>query len=50
MDQKTYGCKSISSSTKGGGIGYLASNVHDYLETKGTGRKAARPKPVQWRK
>jgi predicted DNA-binding protein len=33
-----------------GGIGYLASDVHDYLEAKVTGRKAARPKPLQWRK
>jgi predicted DNA-binding protein len=35
---------------QGGGIGYLASDVHDYLEAKVTGRKAARPKPLQWRK
>ncbi len=29
--------------------GYAAVDVHEYLETKVTGRKAARPKLVQWR-
>jgi predicted DNA-binding protein len=33
-----------------GGIGYLAADVHEYLEAKATGLKATRPKPVQWRK
>jgi predicted DNA-binding protein len=33
-----------------GGIGYLAADVHEYLEAKVTGLKATRPKPVQWRK
>jgi predicted DNA-binding protein len=32
-----------------GGIGYAAADVHGYLEAKVTGRKATRPKPVQWR-
>lgn len=32
------------------GTGYPASDVHEYLEAKITGRKAARPNPVQWRK
>ena len=32
------------------GIGYLAADVHKYLEAKVARRKAARPKPVQWRK
>jgi predicted DNA-binding protein len=30
--------------------GYTAVDVHEYLEAKVTGRKATRPKPVQWRK
>jgi predicted DNA-binding protein len=29
--------------------GYAALDVHEYLEAKVTGRKAARPKLVQWR-
>jgi predicted DNA-binding protein len=33
-----------------GGIGYAAADVHGYLGAKATGRKAIRPKPVQWRK
>jgi predicted DNA-binding protein len=33
-----------------GGIGYLAADVHEYLEAKVTGSKATRPKSVQWRK
>jgi predicted DNA-binding protein len=33
-----------------GGIGYLAADVHEYLDAKVTGRKATRPKRVQWRK
>ena len=33
-----------------GGIGYLAADVHKYLEAKAIGRKTTRPKPVQWRK
>jgi predicted DNA-binding protein len=33
-----------------GGVGYAAADVHGYLEAKVTGRKTARPKPVQWRK
>jgi predicted DNA-binding protein len=33
-----------------GGIGYAASDVHEYFEAKAKGRKMARPKPVQWRK
>jgi len=33
-----------------GGIGYAAADVHGYLEAKVIGRKATRPKPVQWRK
>ena len=33
-----------------GGIGYLAADVHEYLEAKITGPKATRPKPMQWRK
>jgi predicted DNA-binding protein len=32
-----------------GGIGYATTDVHRYLEAKVTGRKATRPKPVQWR-
>ena len=32
------------------GIGYAAADVHGYFEAKVTGRKAARPKPVQWRR
>ena len=32
------------------GTGYPAAEVHDYLEALTAGRKAARPKPVQWRK
>ena len=32
------------------GTGYAAADVHRYLEAKVAGRKAARPKPVQWRK
>lgn len=32
------------------GMGYAAADVHGYLEAKVTGRKATRPKPVQWRK
>jgi predicted DNA-binding protein len=32
------------------GAGYSAADVHDHLEARITGRKAARPKPVQWRK
>jgi len=32
-----------------GGIGYAATDVHEYLKAKVTGRKANRPKPVQWR-
>jgi hypothetical protein len=30
--------------------GYAAADVHEYLEAKVTGRRAARPKLVQWRK
>jgi predicted DNA-binding protein len=33
-----------------GGIGYAAADVHRYFEAKVAGRKATRPKPVQWRK
>jgi len=33
-----------------GGIGYLAADVHEYLEARATGLKTTRPKPVQWRK
>ena len=33
-----------------GGTGYAATDVDGYLEAKVTGRKATRPKPVQWRK
>jgi predicted DNA-binding protein len=33
-----------------GGTGYAAADVHGYLEAKVRGRKATRPKPVQWRK
>ena len=32
------------------GLGYAAADVHRYLEVKVAGRKATRPKPVQWRK
>lgn len=32
------------------GMGYAAQDVHAYLEAKVAGRRAARPKPVQWRK
>ncbi len=32
------------------GTGYAAQAVHGYLEAKIAGRRAARPKPVQWRK
>jgi hypothetical protein len=32
------------------GTGYPAADVHEYLEAKITGRKAARPNPMQWRK
>ena len=32
------------------GEGYVAADVHAYLEARVAGRKAARPKPVQWRK
>ena len=32
------------------GQGYAAADVHGYLEAKIAGRKAARPKPAQWRK
>ena len=32
------------------GFGYAAADVHGYLEAKITGRKATRPKSVQWRK
>ena len=32
------------------GRGYPASEVHDYLEARLTGRNAKRPKPVQWRR
>ena len=32
-----------------GGIGYAAADVHGHLEAKVRGRKATRPKPVQWR-
>jgi predicted DNA-binding protein len=32
-----------------GGIGYAATDVHEYLKAKVTRRKATRPKPVQWR-
>ena len=32
------------------GFGYAAAEVHGYLEAKITGRKATRPKSVQWRK
>jgi predicted DNA-binding protein len=32
------------------GTGYAAQDVRDYLEAKAAGRKASRPKPVQWRK
>ena len=35
---------------KDGGTGYAAADVHEYLEAKIAGRKAARPNPVQWRK
>jgi len=30
--------------------GYAAAGVHAYLEAKAKGGKAARPKPIQWRK
>jgi predicted DNA-binding protein len=33
-----------------GRTGYAAVDVHEYLEAEVTGRKAARPKPLQWRK
>jgi predicted transcriptional regulator len=32
------------------GRGYAAQDVHRYLEAKIAGRRAIRPKPVQWRK
>ena len=32
------------------GTGYAAADVHGYLEAKGAGRKATRPKPVRSRK
>ena len=32
------------------GLGYMADDVHTYLEAKVAGRRANRPKPVQWRK
>ena len=32
------------------GAGYVAGDVHTYLEARITGRRAAPPKPVQWRK
>jgi predicted transcriptional regulator len=32
------------------GLGYAAADVHAYLEARATGRKATRPKPIQWRK
>ena len=31
-------------------MGYAAQDVHAYLEAKIAGHRAARPKPVQWRK
>jgi predicted DNA-binding protein len=32
------------------GMGYVAADVHGYLEAKVAGRNAARPNPVPWRK
>ncbi|HMA32275.1 MAG TPA: CopG family transcriptional regulator [Casimicrobiaceae bacterium] len=32
------------------GMGYDAADVHGYLEARVAGRKATRPKPVQWRR
>jgi len=32
------------------GLGYAAADVHGYLDAKIAGRKATRPKPIQWRK
>ena len=32
------------------GQGYVAADVHGYLEARIAGRKATRPKPAQWRK
>ena len=32
-----------------GGIGYAATDVHEYLKAKVTGRNATRPKPLRWR-
>ena len=32
------------------GLGYVAEDVHAYLEARIAGRRANRPKPVQWRK
>ena len=32
------------------GAGYVAAEVHDYLEARVAGRRASRPKPVQWRR
>jgi len=32
------------------GLGYAAADVHGYIEAKIAGRKASRPKPIQWRR
>lgn len=32
------------------GLGYVATDVHDYLEARIAGRSMARPKPIPWRK
>ncbi len=32
------------------GLGYLASDVRDYLKARVVGARATRPKPVRWRK
>lgn len=32
------------------GTGYVATDVHKYLEARIAGRKGARPKPTPWRK
>lgn len=37
-------------SMQASGTGYVAQDVHEYLEAKAAGRKSSRPKPVQWRK
>lgn len=32
------------------GVGYAATEVHDYLEARIAGRNKTRPKPVSWRR